>query len=251
MQEKDKIEKDAGKILRNSVIRMAFALLLSALMLAATGFAQIKMIKGPVETDAIQKNEGGDFVSRDIYAILGFFADDVNAGGEAKGRYAVVPMNDKFVSVHFSKRYLESAEDVYESTNDFVNGKISQLDVYVTVEGTVSTLSEEASGLMYDWFGENKTELIESKMIADTDDYSDYLSDYVLNVDMIGNFSETLLAVLTCISGVLLLYAIVEIILMAAGFYLPREAEVQTGRQCLGAPEESTEPVAKTEEGEE
>lgn len=226
MKEKDETEMVEDKRPRYSVIRMASALLLAAMLLAVTGFTPIKMLRGPTETEAIQNNEIGDFVSRDINAILGFYADDINSGGETIGRYAVVPMDGQFVSAHFTKRYLESADSVYASTNDYISGN-SYLDVYVVVEGTVQMLSEESSGLMYDWFGKNRGELIASKMIADTDDYSDYLTDYVLMVDRVGRFTESSLSVLACLAGLFVLYAIIELFLMARGFYLPREANVE------------------------
>lgn len=226
MIEKDEKETLGNKRLRLAVIRMASALLLAVMLLAVIGFAPIKMLKGPTETEAIQNNEVGDFVLRDINAILGFYADDINSGGETAGRYAVVPMDGQFVSVHFTKRYLESADSVYASTNDFISGS-SYLDAYVIVEGTVEMLSEEPSGLMYDWFGENRERLIEIKMIEDTDDYSDYLSDYVLMVDRVGRFTETSLTVVACLAGLFVLYAIIELFLMAIGFYLKREANTE------------------------
>lgn len=214
--------EEKNRRLRNSVIRMAVALVAALILLAVTGFSQIKLIKGPVESEDIQSNEIGDFVTRDVYAILGFYADEKNSKDETISRYAVVPMNGKLVSVHFTERYLDAANSVCNSTYDFVQGKVSSLDAYVTVEGTVGMLDEKASALLYDWFGVNKDQLVEMKMIADTDDYSTYLSDYVLRVDTINGHSETLSVVLGILAGIFVLWAIVEIILMATGSFLPK-----------------------------
>ncbi len=221
-----------NKKLRGAVIRMAAAVAAAVILLAITAFAPVMLLKGPEETEAIQNNEPGDFVYRDIYAILGFYADDKGKSGETMGRYALVPMNGELVSVHFTKRYLESADAVCDNTYDFINGRAEKLDKYVTVEGTVEEIGEDASALMYDWFGANKAQLVEMRMIADTEDYSDHLSDYLLEVDTVKSHNETYVYVTGIIAAMLLLYAIVEIVLMASGFYLPRTAGAQS---CVSA----------------
>lgn len=216
--------KGGNKKLRNAIIRMAAGIVAAVLLLVVTGFAPIKLLKGPEESDAIQDNDAGDFVERDIYAILGFYADSENSKDETVGRYAVVPMNGELVSVYFTKRYLDSADSVCDATYDFINGDVSSLDSYVTVEGTVGTLDEDASGLMYDWFGTNKDQMVEMNLIADTDDYSDYLSDDVLIVDTVNGYSETAVLITGILAALCALYAVVEIVLMATGFYLPKTA---------------------------
>lgn len=236
-----------NKRLRNSVIRMAAALVIAVVLLAVTGFSPLKLIKGPTETEDIQSNDVGDFVKRDVYAILGFYADEKASNGDTISRYAVVPMNGKLASVHFTKRYLESAGNVCDATYDFINGKLSSLDAYVTVEGTVDKLSEGASSLLYDWFGTNKAQLVEMNLIADTDDYSTYLTDYVLRVDTINGHSETLSVVLGVLAGIFVLYAIVEIILMATGFYLPKTPKEEADDEAEEA--HASETDAATREG--
>lgn len=243
--------KGGNKRLKSAIIRMAAALVAAAIMLAITGFAPITLLKGPEETEAIQSNELGDFVCRDIYVILGFYANDKNKSDETTGRYAAVPMNGKLVSVYFTERYLKSAGAVCDNTYDFVNGKAEKLDKYVVVEGTVEKIGEDASALMYDWFGTNKDQLVEIKMIADTDDYSDYLSDYLLVVDTVKSHSETYVYVTGIIAAMLLLYAIVEIVLMSIGFYLPKP-EKELCCECVACSEEDgtkDETEDETEDG--
>ncbi len=233
--------KDGKKRLKSAIIRMASALVAAAIMLAITGFAPITLLKGPQETEAIQSNEFGDFVCRDIYAILGFYADEKDKSSETSGRYAAVPMNGELVSVHFTERYLEAAGAVCDNTYDFINGNVEKLDKYVVVEGTVEEIGEDASALMYDWFGTNKAQLVEMKMIADTDDYSDHLSDYLLEVDTVKSHSEAYVYVTGIIAAMLLLYAIVEIVLMSIGFYLPKPEKEQCCECAACSEEDETE----------
>ncbi|NCC68037.1 MAG: hypothetical protein EOM14_07575 [Clostridia bacterium] len=212
-------QKDKNLLRRAAIIRLAAAIVLSALLLALCSFAPIKLISGAKQTKAIQDNEFGDFVCRDIYAVLGFYADDKNSDGEVTGRYAVVPMNGELVTVHFTSRYLEAAEAVCDATYDFINGNRETLDLYCTAEGTVAELGNDASGLMYDWFALNYDQLVEMKMIAETDDYADYVTDYVLLVDTVDGRSTAYVTTIGIISAALLAYAIVELTLVLSGFY--------------------------------
>lgn len=214
-----KTDKKDNNLRRAAIIRLASAVVLSVLLLAICSFAPIKLISGAKQTKAIQDNEFGDFVCRDIYAVLGFYADDKNSDGEVTGRYAVVPMNGQLVTVHFSRRYLESADAVCDATYDFINGNRESLNVYCAVEGTVEELDNDASGLMYDWFSLNYNQLVEMKMIAETDDYADYVTDYVLMVDTIDGHSISYVTIMGGISAALLAYAIVELTLILSGFY--------------------------------
>lgn len=228
--------KDKNLMRRAAIIRLAAAVVLSALLLAICSFAPIKLVSGAKETEAIQNNEYGDFVYRDIYAILGFYADDKNFDGEVTGRYAVVPMNGELVTVHFTRRYLDSADAVCDATYDFINGNRETLDVYCAVEGTVAELDNDASGLMYDWFALNYDQLVEMNMIAETDDYADYVTDYVLLVDTVDGRSTAYVTTIGIISAALLAYAIVELTLILSGFYVKLAAK--RGNNA-GKPEEN------------
>lgn len=230
-----KKDKKDNNLRRAAIIRLASAVALSALLLAICSFAPIKLISGAKQTKAIQDNEFGDFVCRDIYAVLGFYADDKNSDGEVTGRYGVVPMNGQLVTVHFTRRYLESADAVCDATYEFINGNRGSLDVYCAVEGTVSELDNDASGLMYDWFSLNYNQLVEMKMIAETDDYADYVTDYVLMVDTVNGRSMTFVTIIGVLSAALLAYAIVELMLILSGFY--KKLAAKSGDNA-GKPEE-------------
>ncbi len=216
--------------LRNALLRVGAALIAALILLAVTGRSLIDLKKGATATSAIQDEELGSFVKCQVFAFLGFYDADTDASvdasaataGASTGEYALVPMSDKFVTVHFSKRYLESAAEIEAETYRFINGEISSFDKYLVVEGTTATLPDEMSTKMYDWFALNKDWMVEAGVISDTQDNADYLSDTVLEVDVVNSMSETLVIVLAALAAACVLYIIVELVLMAAGFYLDK-----------------------------
>lgn len=219
--------------LRSALVRTGAALLAAVVLLAVSKFSIIDLLKGAKESDSVQDEELGTFVTRDVFAIVGFY-DEVS-DDSAQGEYGLVPMGGKFVTVHFSKRYLESAAAVETATYDYINGSSTSLDEYFVVEGTTETLSDEMSTKMYEWFDLNKDWMVEAGVIADTDDDATYLSDVVLEVDTVNSMSETLVLVLTGLAAALLLYMIVEFVLMAVGFYLGEPKKKKAEKSDDGA----------------
>jgi len=234
--------------LQNALLRAGAALLAAVVLLAVSKFSAVDLIKGAKESDSVQDEELGTFVMRDVFAILGFY-DEVS-DNSTQGEYALVPMGGKFVTVHFSKRYLESAAAVETATYDYINGNSTSLDKYFVVEGTTETLSEEMSTKMYEWFDLNKDWMVEAGVIADTDDAATYLSDVVLEVDTVNSMSETLVLVLTGLAAAMLLYMIVEFVLMAVGFYLgePKKKKTKEAAESAEAEPKTSEEAAEPQE---
>ncbi len=225
------------KDLRLALVRCGVALFVAAVMLLATGFSAINLIKGPVESVSIQDEENGAFVKKEVIAIL-----DNYAPGGSKAIFAVVPMNGALVTVDFSMRYSNSVSTIMDETDKLVAGELTILDKYVVVQGTVSELSEGQSKLMYDWFDANRDDMVEKNVISA--DYSavDYLSDKVLLVDTIDGRSQTLVMVLSGLATLLVLYVIAELVLMALGFYKQKEEKNEE------EPRENTAGEAETAE---
>ncbi len=233
----DAVPKKTNNKLRNAFLRAGAALVAAIILVVVSKFSIIDLVKGPKETDAIQSEEVGTFVKRDIYAVMGFYADQTDG---ISGKYSVVPMDQKFVSVHFTKRYLDSVDTIESDTNKYINGDITKLDKYVVAEGTVEKVSDDLSAKMYTWFSQNKDTLVKKGVISGTNDAADYLSDYVLTVDAVNSMSETLVLVLTGLAAACLIYMLVELSLVAAGFYRVKPVEEKS--------EENSEKKTETEE---
>jgi len=207
-----------------ALLRCVSSLVLALALLSITDFSIVTLLRGPTEAPDIQAEEQGAFVYRDINFILGFYSDDYSKGENAPENYAIVPMGGKMVSVLFTNRYMESAQAVCENTYGYINGS-TEPNKYVTVQGTVDMLTEDESKNMYDWFDLNKDQLVEIGLIRDTDDYSEYLSDHLLLVDTVNGMGQNQVIGITVVSALLLVYMLVEMVLMACGFYLPKKAK--------------------------
>ena len=226
--EADRAPKKTNKKQRNALLRAGAALVAAIILVAVSKFSIISLIKGPTEADAIQDEAVGAFVKRDIYAVMGFYADQTDG---ISGKYAIVPMGQKFVSVHFTKRYLDSADTIESDTNKYINGDITKLDKYIVVEGTVETVSDALSAKMYTWFTNNKDTLVNKGVISGTSDNADYISDSVLTVDAVNSMSETLVLVLTGLAALFLIYMIVELVLVLLGFYKEKPAKEKPAKE--------------------
>lgn len=215
-----------NKRLRNALIRVGCALIAAAILLAVTKFSILDLKKGATKTDSAQKEEIGSFVKQDVYLLLGDLSDQ-----GLSGNYMMAAIVDKIVVVHFTDRYLASATEIKNDTLKFIDGDITTIDKYVTVEGTVEKQSEDLSGKAYEWFAANKSWMQEKGVVSETDDAATYLSDVVLTVDTVNSMSDTLVYALTILAGLLILYIIVELVLMACGVYLkePKKKKALAG----------------------
>jgi len=240
--------KKTNKKLRNALLRAGAAVLAALILLTVSKFSAIDLIRGAKESDSVQDEEIGTFVKRDVFAIIGFY--DASADDSTHGEYALVPMNGKFVTVHFSKRYLDSAAAIETETYSYINGSASTLDSYVTVQGTTENLSDALSTKMYDWFELNKDWMVQASVIADTTDNAEYLTDVVLEVDTVNSMSQTLVFVITGLAAAFLLYAIVEFVLMAAGVYLDGPRKKKEKKSEEASQEDSEEGIISEEKSE-
>ncbi|MDR1131639.1 MAG: hypothetical protein LBL15_04405, partial [Oscillospiraceae bacterium] len=208
--------------LKKALLRAGAALIAALALLYGTKLSFLDLIAGAAKTGAVQTAEPGAFVKCDILVIFGTYAEE-KSGGTTTGQYAVVPMEGKLVTVRITGRYLESAEAVETDTYDYISGSLSSLDRYFVVQGTAETLSEECSAQLYEWFAANEAWLAEIGFIAAAGDASFYLSDAVLMTDTVNSMNQTLVVVLTGLAILCLLYVVIELILMAVGFYLDRQ----------------------------
>ncbi len=244
------IEGKKNKMMFNAMIRAGAALLVAIALLAVSKFSVVDLIKGAKETDAVQDGEIGSFVKTQIPLIVGFV--DAEKENPDSGEYALVPMGTKFVTVHFTKRYIESSVAIEKQTYNFINKNTTTCDNYVTVEGTIETLSEDMSAKMYDWFALNKDWMVNAGAIPNLDDNAEYLSDAYLEVDTVKGMSEVLVFVLTGLAGLCLLYIIVELVLMATGFYLAdhkkKKAELVAVENDVDETEEESAEAQETSE---
>ncbi|NLV85780.1 MAG: hypothetical protein GX025_00975 [Clostridiales bacterium] len=209
--EKPESVKNAEKRI-NTLLRCLGGLVLAGLFLFLSGLAIFDLLEGPREVESILDEETGSFVKRDIFAIVGTY-------GEAEEDYgkSIVPMSSQFVTVKFTGRYQKSAKAIAEQTEEYIDALLPALDLYVVVQGTVQELSEEQYAELETWFRENEDTLVEKGMITNVEDFSIYLSDKVLLVDVVNGKSQNMVIITTILAVLSFAYVLAELLILALG----------------------------------
>lgn len=184
---------------------------LGCLSLWLSGFAPGHLLKGPKVITSV--SEESAYVQMDIGSIIGFYAQETISGhNDAKVKYALVPMDDKLVTVRIPLRYFESADYVYSSTLSYINAGSKKPDSFFTVTGSVSLLKNEPSTMLYDWFALNLDQIQAVGITSQVEDFADHLSEYVLDVDTI-NGVQIVKAVAFTIASLLCFAASIPLII--------------------------------------
>ena len=153
--EKTVHKKNVGnKRLRAMLISAVCALVIALILLFASGFSFVKLLRGPEEVAMVTDTELGAYVRTDINDIVGYFAEDYSPSKDAAlSRWAVSRVGSRFVAVHLPERYLDSGDTIFNETLAFYSGELLSLEHYFQVEGSVEEMSEEPQAMLYDWFG--------------------------------------------------------------------------------------------------
>lgn len=202
-------------------LRCVIALLGAGIMLYASGFGILDLLGKPLDPSEVT-GEKDAYVSTEINMIIGFCAEQVR-NDEVLAQYGLVHLGDEYIVVRFTGRYIESAEAVCDSTYEYINKQKESLDKYIRIKGTFTEISDEVSEFAFNWFEANHDQLVLIGAIYDTEDYSAFISDYMIEVDTINGISQSKVISFTVIAGILILYILVEMFLMLRGFYLPPE----------------------------
>ena len=224
--------KTTGKRAKRAFIRACAAILLALALLAATDFAIVDMLRGPKVTADASELSPGDYVTTNVDMILGYFAEEYNGSDEVTALYAVVPYGGRFAVIILPERYFDSADTVYNSTYDFINGRTAFINDYILVTGTAEELTDKTAAMFYDWFGLNKDWMAEAGLVdADVQDYADHLSLAALRADMTGRLPSVWAWVLSGIAWVLFMYAVAVFLRLTLGKYAPEPEQAGSGAE--------------------
>lgn len=209
--------KETNKKLRRAQVSILAALLAALILLAATGFAFIDIIRGPVNADTALALEEGAYVSVNVSADMGVFAERYTSSGRVTGRYIAVPMGEQLVAFLLPERYFESEEAIRAYTGDWISGRTEGLTGYILTVGSVRRLTEREQAIMYDWFELNNGWMTGAGAIGGVEDFTESLSNYVVCVDYIGGMSAIWVYILSSLAWLLIIFAVVMGILWALG----------------------------------
>ena len=207
-----------------AVYRAAAALFAAVILLSVSGFGFVDMLRGPVEMAWDTDVARGDYVQTDVAFLMDIVGVEKNASGREIAWYAVSPVGDTFVLFRFGAGDMENVRRMEEATDAFLQGESLTMDVFMTVTGTASPMSEEEGTLLLEWFEQNAEWMIAGGVIAETEDYSSYLTELMIRADHVGGLGTAVVVTLSVLAALLVAYAIVEAVLVAAGAYKKKEA---------------------------
>lgn len=202
-----------------ALIRAAAAVVVAVVLLAATGFAVTDLAAGPRFVFQSASLRDGDYVQLDVQYVMSVFAVERSDAGEAEAYYAAVPVGSQFVTVRFSQKQFDSVTAMDAATEDFLTGRQDTMSFHLITVGRVRPLGEDIAPYFRQWFDENEAWMTASGVIAQIDDPSRYLSGLVVEADRVGTMDYSWALGLSITAGVLLVYAVAELVMVLAEVY--------------------------------
>ena len=201
-----------------ALARMITALVLAALLAGLMGTALGALLRGPEPVEDAENLAESAYVRVEAGFVMDVIAVEKNSAGEAVAYYAVSPIGNTFGVARYPAADLESIIAMEEATRSFLQGE-TEMDIYITVTGTVEPMDETVSELFVEWFEENEDWMTVSGVIGATEDYSSYLSPLVIDASRIGPRDRTAALVCSLLIVLLVVYAAVEAVLVTRGVY--------------------------------
>lgn len=235
-------------------IRAALALVLAVVFLAVTGFAFVEMLAGPASVLAGAVIEDGAYLEADLSFVMDIVGVEKNAAGKEIAYYAVSPVGSSFMMIRYPIGDVAGLRDLEEETRRFLEGESLTMDFHMIVTGVAEPADNASNGLLAAWFAENVDWMVAAGVIPQEDDYSAYLSPYVLKAGTVGTMGYGAALTLTILALVLVVYAVAETVLVLTGTYNKKPVKKQKKEKTVKeaapapAPEKAAEAVAAEEE---
>lgn len=234
------MEKQKNPRAQSAIARAVIAAVLGLILLAASGFAIIKLVKGAEIRSELKGIEKGDYITTNVDMILGYFAEEYT-GDKVKTHYAIVPENGMLYAVILPERYFDSADTIFDATYDFINGRTDRLSSYILVTGTAEELPDNTASMFYDWFGLNKDWMSEAGLVSgDVSDYANHICLTALRGDRTGTVSIVWAWVLTGLAWAGFIYAAIVFLRLTLGKYNPKPEAAESAPDAAAETEPET-----------
>lgn len=203
-----------------AVVRAVAALVVAFAVVWASGYAFVYQLGGAVEVTGGEQLEGNSYVSADIKWVMDIVGtENDRQSGEVRYYYAVAPIGNRFALVRFEADQLEAVRRLKTETREVLTGERKTMSAHMPVQGMVEPAEQGAYSLLSEWFNTNVEWMTIGGVVAADPSAADYLVDECILVDQVGRVNNTWAAVLSILALVLVLYALVELGLLATGFY--------------------------------
>lgn len=200
-------------------IRAAAALVLALVFLAVTGFAFVDILAGPASIADGAVVEEGAYLKADVMFVMDIVGVEKNAAGKEVAYYAVSPVGSSFMMIRYPLADSLAVQGLEEDTRKFLAGESLDMAFRVIVTGVAEPADDTVSGMLAEWFGENVDWMVAAGVIPQLEDYSAYISPYVLRAGTVGSVSYGAALALTVLAALLVVYTIVEAVLVFGGVY--------------------------------
>lgn len=236
------MDKQKNPRAQHAIARAVIAVILGLILLAASGFAIVKLVKGAEIRSELKGIEKGDYITTNVDMILGYFAEEYT-GDKVKTHYAIVPENGVLYAVILPERYFDSADTIFDATYDFINGRTDRLSSYILVTGTAEELPDNTAAMFYDWFGLNKDWMSEAGLISgDVSDYANHICLTALRGDRTGSVPTVWAWVLTGLAWAGFIYAAIVFLRLTLGKYEPKTETAESAPEIEAETEKSDSP---------
>lgn len=236
------MEKQKNPRAQRAIARAVIAVILGLILLAASGFAIVKLVKGAEIRSELKGLQKGDYITTNVDMILGYFAEEYT-GDKVKTHYAIVPENGVLYAVILPERYFDSADTIFDAAYDFINGRTDRLSSYILVTGTAEELPDSTASMFYDWFGLNKDWMSEAGLISgDVSDYANHICLTALRGDQTGSVSTVWAWVLTGLAWAGFIYAAIVFLRLTLGKYEPKTETAESVPEIAAETEKSDSP---------
>ena len=208
-------------------IRAAAALVLALVFLAVTGFAFVDMLAGPASITDGAVIEDGAYLKADVTFIMDIVGVEKNAAGKEVAYYAVSPVGSSFMMIRYPLADSLGVQGLEEDTRKFLEGESLDMAFRLIVTGMAVPAGDTVSGMLAEWFADNVDWMVAAGVIPQLDDYSAYISPYVIEAGTVGTMNYGAALALTVLAALLVVYAVVEAAMIFGGVYNKKRPKKQ------------------------
>lgn len=228
----EKTMKKGNRKLVFAAIRAAVALVIALVLVLVSGFAFVYQLGGPEEVTDGAQLAGHSYVSADIKWVMDVVGTETNrATGKVLYYYVVAPVGNRFTLLRVDAGQLENVQALKAETTALLVGESKAMTIHMPVRGMVAQAEQGAYSLLNSWFNDNIEWMTIAGVVGEEPSAADYLVDECILVDRVGACGEGVSAVLSIAAAVFVLYALVECVLMATGYYKESRAAARMIRK--------------------
>lgn len=215
-----------------SAARAALALLIALGLVWASGFAFVYQLGGATEVTDGSELKVDTYVRADIKWVMDIVGTETSRStGKTLYYYAVAPVGNRFTLLRIGADQLADVQALKAETTALLVGESKAMSIHMPVRGMVAQAEQGAFSLLSEWFNNNVEWMTIAGVVGKDPSAADYLVDECILVDQVGKCGAVWSAVMSVAALVFVLYALVELVLLATGYYKESRAAARLIRK--------------------